>query len=310
MGKQFNIKGQNGLYLSNGTPSIYSTDVNNDYYYKKLLIEDYDFFPKNQQEANLFDLKNVKYRATSSQLYGSNSIAKSNSSLSYSYIFKKGELIPNKKYFNSFKMYFNFGGSVLGSYVFPGFSGTSAASISAKVLNALRVKVYIQLGAQLFPATLTNLEQVVSNGSATWTGVTSSDRTGTIADSGNAYTGRQLATGLNSQSCVDMRWSTSALFTNLSTNGYGFRMDVSIPSDKQQALKTKDYKIIIKYYNIGHVATGVPTLYTTSESVELMSNNYIYYERINIPIYTSPLGGGGTSDPVEASGTYTEDVSS
>ena len=57
---------------------------------------------------------------------------------------------------------------------------------------------------------------------------------------------------------------------------------------------------IIKYYNIGVTTSGVPTLYTTSESVELMSNRYTYYEQISVPIYSSPIGGGGVSEDLSS----------
>jgi len=296
MGKQFNIKGQDGLYLSN-QPTITVTESN----YQNLLIQDYDFFPKSKNDANLFDLKNVRYNPIGNQLYGSNSITKSNSGLFHSLIFKSGGLIPNKQYTNTFKMYFKFTGSDLGSYTFPGFSGTSAATLSSRVLNGLRIRVYIQLGANLIPATLSNLQKVAANGSASWVNVTSADRTGTIS------MGSGEATGIDTygSTAIEMRWNNTALFSNLSTNGYGFRMDVSLPNIQHPAVKTKDYKIIVKYFNIGVTTSGVPSPYDTSESVELMSNNYVYYERISVPIYTSPLGGGGSVAAGTAVSYYT-----
>jgi hypothetical protein len=301
MGKQFNIKGQNGLYLSN-QPTTTVTSSN----YQSLLIQDFDFFPKSKNEANLFDLKNVKYRPVLNQLYGSNSIAKSNSNIPHSYIFRGGNLIPNKKYFNTFKMYFNFTGSDLGTYAFPGFS---TATLSSSVLNALRIKIYIQLGATLIPATLSNLQKVVANNavasnSASWVNVVNatdvSGGGGNIAISDGTKTGIQLTTGLNSEPCIDMRWSTANIFKFLSTNGYGFRMDVSLGNLERQALKTKEYKIIVKYFNIGVTTSGVPSPYNTSESVELMSNNYIYYQKITIPVSISRIGGGGGYESEEA----------
>jgi hypothetical protein len=304
MGKQFNIKGQDGLYLSNQS-TVTVTESN----YQDLLIQDYDFFPKSKNDANLFDLKNVRYNRIGNQLYGSNSIAKSNSGFLYSYIFKSGNLIPNKKYFNKFKMYFKFTGSDLGTYIFPGFSGTSAGTLSSSVLNALRIRVYIQLGANLIPATFSNLEKVMGPGFTGWTPVTSADilpgGTGNISISDGSKTGIQ-----RSRNYIDMRWRNAALFTNLSTNGYGFRVDVSLPLDDLEllALKTKDYKIIVKYFNIGVTTTGVPEPYRTSESVELMSNNYIYYQRISVPLYTSPLGGGGSVSAGTAFSSWEEEV--
>ena len=87
----------------------------------------------------------------------------------------------------------------------------------------------------------------------------------------------------------------------MSSNGYNFRVDVSLPDFDQTVLKTKDYKIIVKYYNIGVNLTDVPDLFKTSESVELMSNNYVYYERISVPLYTSVSGGGGISGSIAVS---------
>lgn len=296
MGKQFNIKGQNGLYLSN-QPTTTVTLLN----YQNLLVQDFDFFPKNKKNANLFDLKNVRYNPIGNQLYGSNSIAKSNSNITHSLIFKGGNLIPNKKYVNTFKMYFNFSGSDLGTYVYPGFAGPNSALLSSRVLNALSVRVYIQLGANLILTTLTNLQKVVSNGalassSSSWTAVGSGDRTGTISNTTAGNTGIELG-----RTFIDMRWSTSNIFKNVSTNGYGFRVDAALSFNTEEdalisALKTKDYKIIVKYFNIGVTSTtasDVPLQYRTTESVELMSNNYIYYQKVTIPISISRLGGGG-----------------
>jgi hypothetical protein len=198
-------------------------------------------------------------------------------------------------------MYFNFKGSDLGTYAYPGFTGANPALLTSQVFNALRVRVYVQLGANLILATLTNLQKVVSNNalassSSSWTAVTSSDRTGTISNTTAGNTGIERA-----RTFIDMRWSTSNIFKNVSTNGYGFRMDVALSFNAEEdalisALKTKDYKIIVKYFNLGVTSateSDVPLQYRTSESVELMSNNYIYYQKITIPVSISRIGGGG-----------------
>ena len=294
MGKQFNIKGVNGLYLSN-KPTV---DLNSGNY-ADYLIEDYDFFPKTKKEINLYELKNVKFDDTLNVLYGSNSIAKSNSTLTYSQIYKPLAIIPNKTYYNTFTMYFNFGGSSIGSdFVSYGFSGTGAATNSANVLKGLRVKVFIQLGSNLIPAQLNALKKVSTNGSSSFVTVTASDRTGTISSSAGTNTGIQLTTGLNSQDCIDMRWSSSTIFTNKSTNGYGFSVDVALPDFSQKSIKTKDYKIIVKYYNIGIIPTSpnvIPSIYQTSESTEFMSSNVVYYVPIITADYTSSNPGKQTN---------------
>jgi len=290
MGKQFNLTGVNGLYLSTKPTEVLSLSN-----YGSQLLKDYDFFPDNITSANLFDLKNTKYK--SGGFIGSNAIATSNSSLTYSQIYKSDALIANKTYFNTFKLYFKFTSSDLGSFVFPGFSGTSASSLTKKVLNALRIKVYIQIGTNIVPATLSSLKKYTT----TWVDVTTSDAAtsgstiGNISATGGTVNGIQLTTGLNSESCIDMRWvgtgTISNLFKTFSPDGYSFQVDVSLPDFDQVALKNKDYKIIVKYYNIGVMGTGVPTTYTTSESVELMSNRYVYYQQISVPKYSSPVSG-------------------
>ena len=299
MGKQFNLRGTNGLYLSN-KPTEVLTTLN----YENQLIEDYDFLPSDKAFVNNLDLKNIKY--VSNGFIGSNSIAASNSTLTYSQLYKHDGLIANKTYYNKFKMYFNFSGSDLGTFVFPGFSGTSAAQLTSTVLNGLRLKVYIQLGANTIPTQLSNLERWTGSSWATvgtdWVQTDTNPGTigGTISSSEGSKVGIHLTTGLGNQSCIDMRFpkTNNAVKTQFNTtrnaNGYGFRVDVSLPDFDQVALKNKDYKIIVKYYNIGVTTSGVPTAYTTSESVELMANKYVYYQQISVPIYSSPSNTNGT----------------
>ena len=74
-----------------------------------------------------------------------------------------------------------------------------------------------------------------------------------------------------------MRYGTG--FTNYlkSPNGYTFRVDAKFPNITKVP-QNKNYKIIIRYHNIG--VSGATAPYNTSESVNLMANNYIYYERL------------------------------
>ena len=78
-------------------------------------------------------------------------------------------------------------------------------------------------------------------------------------------------------------------------NNYNFRVDVKLPDFEQTAEKTKDYKIIVKYYNIA--VTDAPSLglpYTASETIEHMSDVFIYYVPISVPEYA-----GGSYSEVE-----------
>jgi hypothetical protein len=62
-----------------------------------------------------------------------------------------------------------------------------------------------------------------------------------------------------------------------SPNNYTFRVDVSFP-DIIKITENNKFNIVIRYFNIG--VPGAPSPYNTSESVNLMSNNYTYYERL------------------------------
>ena len=69
--------------------------------------------------------------------------------------------------------------------------------------------------------------------------------------------------------------------------GYNFRVNVKLPNFEQIAEKTKDYKIIVKYYNIA--VTDAPSLglpYTASETIEHMSDAFTYYVPIAVPEYS------------------------
>lgn len=273
MSKQFNIKGINGLYLTY-KPEVALTTLN----YENQLIEDYDFFPTGAAQANLYDFKNARYQE-SSKLIGSNSKQKSNSIFNYSEIVIKDELVANKMYYNTFKLYFRFYGSTIKKYRLPGLTD----SITKQVLNRLRVKIYVTIGSNEIPMELSNLQKYT--GSA-WTAVTTGDTTGSGSISGDNY-GIQLATGLNSEDCIDMAYiettTINTLFNGYLTapDGYNFRVDASFPDFDQIAKNTKSYKIKIKYLNIG--VTGAGTTYSVSESVELMSNTFVFYEQAQTP---------------------------
>jgi hypothetical protein len=272
MSKQFNIKGINGLYLSY-KPDLTLTTLN----YENQLIEDYDFFPTNLAQANLYNFKNARYQE-SSKLIGSNAKQKSNSIFNYSEIITKDDLVANKMYYNTFKLYFRFFGSTLSKYRLSGLN----ASTTKKVLDRLRIKIYVTIGSNEIPMELSNLEKYAGS----WTAVTTGDTTGANSISGGNY-GIQLATGLNSEDCVDMAYTGTTTINTLfngyltAPDNYNFRVDASFPDFDQIAKSTKTYKIKIKYLNIG--VTGAGTTYSVSESVELMSNAFVFYEQALTP---------------------------
>ena len=118
---------------------------------------------------------------------------------------------------------------------------------------------------------------------STWVPVTTGDVTGAGNISNGNY-GIQLTTGLNSVDCIDMAYTgtttVNELFNsyNQAPDSYNFRVKASFPDFDQIAKKTKNYKITIKYYNIG--VSGAGSTYSNSESVELMSNSFVFYEQL------------------------------
>jgi hypothetical protein len=284
MNKQFNIKGINGLYLAY-KPIIALTPSN----YKSLLIEDYDFFPTNIEQTNLYDFKNFRYEEPA-RLIGSNSKQRANSVLNHSEATIKNEIVANKMYYNTFKFYFRFFGSTISRYILPTVPGNTAQKreLTKKVLDRLRVKIYVTIGSNEIPMELSNLEKYVGS---SWVPVTTADTTGSNNISAGNY-GIQLANGLNSEDCVDMAYTgttgTNTLFNGYlnAPEGYNFRVDASFPDFDQIAKNTKNYKIKIKYLNIGVFGAG--SIYSVSESVELMSNTFVFYEQALVPEAQTP----------------------
>jgi len=97
--RKFKLTGNNGLYLHSPYPEVL-TDFNE-------LIKNYDFYPTNDKERTLFDLKNVSF-SDNSTLKGNNRTSESNSSLISSNITKKSELILHERYYTEFNVYFNY----------------------------------------------------------------------------------------------------------------------------------------------------------------------------------------------------------
>jgi hypothetical protein len=299
MSKQFNITGLNGVYLTH-KPTETVTSIN----YKDQLIRDYDFYPNTKSEANSFILKNVIYDdknlrdfngARFNAFAGSNSITKSNSTIRYSEIHRKNHLIPNQVYYNSFKFYFRFYGSDLGTFTRSGWTSTQTKNF----YNRLRVKLYAQLGSKLVSLNLDNLQYHVE-GSEPYLGSITGDTKYSVTNKA----GIRLTTGENGEDCIDMGYSGATymeLFDSyqFSPNGYNFGVNVKLPDFEQTAEKTKDYKIIVKYYNIA--VTDAPSLglpYTASETIEHMSDVFTYFVPITVPEYTGSYAEA--EDPEEA----------
>jgi hypothetical protein len=292
MEKQFNIKGLNGYYLAY-TPT---GTVDNSNYLTEL-IQNNDFFPKTTADATSFVFKNASY-LDPGVIIGSNK-ASGNSTLTHTEIIKPDELILNKMYYNTFTFYFKFTGSSLFGYT-PDSTVISGANYG-KHLNRLRVKLYAQLGANLIPLTLSDLYF--------WSSFISAYNWMYVGDNTERFStgltqGFKLNTGLNNETCIDLCYGTGATdgvdfgydyysdyFNDAGApNGCNFKVTATIPDFISKSTKHKDYKLIIKYYNIA--VTGTTSPYDTSESIELMSKSYVWYDTSN-PTSSPAAGSSG-----------------
>lgn len=286
MNKQYNLSGANGYYLTY-IPSGTVDSTN----YLTQLIQDNDFFPKTSLESTNLLFKNSQY-SDPGVIMGSNK-ASGNSSLLYTQITKPNSLILNKVYYSTFVLYFNFIGSSL--YGYTPNSSIISGSDYGKVLNRLRIKLYAQLGANVVPLSLSNLEFYHPI-----TGVYQPNLVGPpfsiISDTYNAtYSeGFRLTTGLNSEPCVELGYGSGAtisdphyrysnfaqIFDDSSNapNGYNFRVTVSMPNFTTTSTNNKDFNLLVKYYNIAVTGTTYP--YNTSETIQLMSSSYVWYNNI------------------------------
>jgi hypothetical protein len=291
MEKQFNISGLNGYYLSFAPTG--TVDETN---YLIKLIQHNDFFPKTTTDSLSFIFKNASY-SDPGIILGSNR-ASGNSSLTYSEIIKPSELTLNKVYYNTFTFNFKFTGSSLFGYS-PNYSIISGANYG-NYLNRLRIKLYAQLGANLIPLSLNDL-YFWNSTLSDWTYV----GTGTTRFSTGLTQGFKLNTGLNDEACIDLCYGTGSTggvdsgYTKYSDyfddafgpNGYNFKVTAAIPNFTSKTTNNKDYKLIVKYYNIAVTGTTYP--YNTSEVIEHMSNTYVWYQA-SAPT-GSPESGGSPS---------------
>ncbi len=278
MSKQYNIKGDNGLYL------VYKpSETINLSNYQTLLIEEYGFFPTTEVKSNSFNLINTKF-SLPDKFIGSNRLT--DSTIINSQIKKSGVIIPGEVYYTKFKFYFRFYGGDFGTYIMPPLTTTGDTQ---SFLKRLRVKIYTEIGGTLTQLTLSNLEKYDRNTSA-WVATSAADYSGEITSSAtdppysystSDFTGIRLA-----DSNIDLGYQqVTTLFEewSYSHNGYNFRLDVNMPNFTTKASKTRDYKIIVKYYNIG-IATILSEPYRSGETIELASKEFIY----NVPYPFDP----------------------
>jgi hypothetical protein len=271
MSKQYNLKDINGLYLRNTPQTI--LDENN---FSEELITDEEFFPDNKSKVSLFSFKNSSYK-NPGQIIGSNAQRRSNSDLKRSEIVTDDRLVYGFNYYNKFKLNFRFYGSTISNYKLPGLN----TSQTLRILNKLRVKIYVSLGTNLIPMRLSDLEKYVGG---EWVPVTELDLSGGVSIENDDAVGIQLTTGVNDEPCIDLRYPTTGALKTLfesyndNPNGYNFRMTCDFDNFEYKAKGTKKYCIVIKYFNIKVSGTGV--LYSTSENVELMSTSYSYIQDI------------------------------
>jgi hypothetical protein len=276
MSKQFNLVGDNGLYLDY-KPEV-TLDVNN---FKDELIYDLDFFPKNITEKDNFIFKNSGYIEPMGFI-GSNSTQKSNSNLKYSEIENKNALVLNKTYYNSFDFYFRYYNSTISGYKLPNLTVAQTRG----VLRNLRVRLYVQIGANLVPLKLTNLLNWDNDDGIYKIQNPLDPNFITICNTG------QGNVTLTTDEKLDLKYSAGSDCDNWNNyknapNLYNFKVTASFPDFNQKSGNGKTYKIIVKYFNIG--VSGASAPYNEDETVELMSNTFTYF----LGEFPEELGGGG-----------------
>lgn len=253
MAKRFNLKGVDGLYLSNHQSNV--TSVN----YKELLIENYDFYPTDESPDKDFVLKNAGYELNA--LIGSNSSVKANSSLLYSEITKKRSMVINEIYHMKFEFYFRF---------YDGFVG----SVTNVASNRLRFKIFAEFGGG-------NRVQLKLENLRGWQANTQTYTTTPLT----ALNGKAVLGNTGADYYVDLNYNqTSPNSTNPTTFFQAFNSApnrhnmVLTASLNQSSIITKakgnsDFKLIVKYY--------VPTTLLGTTFVEMMSAPIITYQSIS-----------------------------
>jgi len=270
MKKQYNLKGNSGLYLTTGL------NVNlNENNFKNELIFDREFFIKDSRENNQFIFKNSSFDNLGGLFLGSNSTQKSNTDLKYSEIERKDILIQNKIYYNSFDFYFRYYGSTISKYKLPGVTANDTRTI----LNNLRVRLFVQIGVNIVPLKLTNLQGWDNNDGIykTQNPLVPNEITVCGSGSGNVtITDYYIDLKHHFGGDCPENW----LKYKDAPNGYNFRLKTTFPDFNQKSINGKSYKIIVRYYNIA--VTGTPHPYNQDEAIELMSNTFTFFEDTSV----------------------------
>ncbi len=315
MSRQYNITGLNGLYLT-VRPTV-PVDSSN---YLSEMIRNADFFPKaNSNRSGGFLLskpnsnhlfKNSQFNASAANVSGSNSLVTANSAITYSEITNQNQLILNETYYNKFIFHFNFNDAISNGYT-PNSSVISANDFKQH-LTKIRVKLYVLLGSNMVPLKLTNLEYYFNEGpGVTWNSAYSG--VSPLFWEPNHKYGFRLNTGENNEDCIDVGLVVSDYFNpyislisermsgvDVEPGGYLYRCTAEIPDFSSICRGNKDYKLIVKYYNMKITdVTGVTvntntSPYNTNEAIEMMAHNYVWYEYID---QTVLAGGGAPTDP-------------
>lgn len=281
MDKRYNIKNVGALNLGYKSPDNLTINLSN---YSDHLLQDYDFFP-NKFRADGVVYKNTKFTQTvyneknnnvittyeQKGIFGTNNKSQKDNVINYSEFIKLNSLNLTQEYFNNLFFYFNFYDPI-------------NITITNKELSQLRVKLFISLGNNVVPLTLTDLEYydlTLSTNSDVWStthfesafGLPAFNTTdgGISLASGNTY---NATTG---DSIVLQSFGAGYLNDLLSKNryspnGYTFRLKAHTPTGvKPKAIGNIDYKLIIKYFDL-------------SGTIERMSETVIIYQEYEDPL--------------------------
>lgn len=242
--RQFNVFGLNGIYLRTAYPAAPTLSD---------LMKNYDIMPVNNVELNRYQYINARYsppnNITDLSFVGSNARNISTHNLNYSQIIKKNELVIGENYHAYFNFYFRFWNAFNVTFNPTGTTGN------------LTVNLYLMLGSNKIPMTLSNLQQYRT--------------TGTTAAYTNGIIKRRSVAGYNplvflsnSNKTINLNYSEKN-YTYLSMNytiadsfeeytkapnGYPFRVTASLDLSKfndlkgaQQCTNSKDFSILVEY---------------------------------------------------------------
>lgn len=239
--KQYYLLNLDGLYLRTAYPSTVTLSD---------LIQNYDLYPIDNVDLGRYSFINSSYQQRNAYIdlsfLGNNSQNKSNNNVLYSQVLKADELVIGENYHSYFNFYFRFAGSQNLKYNPTGSSENLTAS------------VYLLLGSNKIPMTLSNLQQYRT--------------TGTTYNFANGIIKRRTSAGFvplvsltNSNKSVLMNYSertytysaTNYTITDhfedyaKSPNGYNFRVKASLDLSefftKNRCLSNNDFAILVEY---------------------------------------------------------------